>query len=292
MGDFQKAFGQYISDYRKARHIRIADLAPGRETTLSRFLKHGNKVSVQLITEAMRRMGLQYTDLANDFPRFNAPFTSAADALMAVRYAADSTEVAAIVEQYLAATESATGPIAALNRQVFDYIKSVSEARRMSLLSEPIQVAIEQTLLANSDWLMYDYLLLRLVMGYLDDDRLARCYRLFHQRSLDTAPGYRHYANDVMLQFGIVLIVRGSVAQFPDYCREFQTLWVQGYNFQDSLVFNAVRQLLQGQLDGTEDAAPLADVFAATTTLQLPQVEGYLRRLLAAANGEVKGVFL
>ncbi|WP_262315841.1 hypothetical protein [Lacticaseibacillus parakribbianus] len=292
MGDFQTALGEYINIYRKQRHISIRALAPGRDTTLSRFLNRGNKVSVQLITDAMRRMGLQYADLAGDFPRFNAPFTTAAENLMAHRYAADSSAITAIADAYLGETATAKGKIAELNRLVFEHIKSVSEAQQMSLLPEATQAAIEEVLADNADWLIYDYLLLRLTVGFLSDTRVARCYLLLKRQMGQMATGYQHYANDAMLQCGIILLTRRLDEQLADFYSDSETAQAKIYNFQDALVFNAVRRMIAGRVGSAVSEETLNEVFAATTTVELPQVEGYLRRLLAAANGEVKGVFL
>ncbi|WP_262315843.1 hypothetical protein [Lacticaseibacillus parakribbianus] len=292
METFQVAFGKYLNDYRKARRIPLGTLAQGRGTTLSRFFNHGNNISLQMITDTMRRMGLTYADLTSNFPRFDAAFTSAVNTLIANRYAADERLIREIATGYLQDTAAADGPIAVLNRQVMQHVLQVSVSRRPALLPDGIQATIEQVLMSNADWLVYDYLLLRLGMVYLDDARLGRCYQMLRERMATMRPGYQHYANDAMLQFGIVCLARRTPMLVPTYPTDLAQIQVSGYSFQDALVINAIRRLFRNSVRLKTGPGELEAVFEVTATLHLTQIEGYLRRLLAVASGEAEGVFV
>lgn len=288
----QAALGKYFGAYRQARHVTLAALAPGKESAVSRFCAGKNGLALAQFHQVMARIGLRYRDLDDDFERFGSPFTHAAQSMIANRYAPTSAGVAALVNQYHLATVHAQGPIAKLNQILFDHIQQVVAKQQMVLLPEQCQVQIEQTLSANSDWLIYDYLLLRLSLGYLDTERIVRCYQLLHKQLPTLQADYQRYANDVVTQVGVILWVRQVPTALPHYVTDLQALRVNGYAFEDSLMLNFLRRLYSDlRIEHFDDMA-LADLRQTIDVLELREIEAYCRTIMALAAGATKGVVL
>lgn len=288
----QAELGKYFGAYRKARHVTLAALAPGKESTVSRFSAGKNGLALAQFNQVMSRIGLRYRDLDDDFERFGSPFTRAAQSVIANRYAPTSAGLAGLVNRYHLATIHVQGPIARLNQAVFDHIQQVVDNQRMALLSEKIQAQVEQVLSANSDWLIYDYLLLRLSLGYLDTERIVRCYQLLHKQLPTLQADYQRYANDVVTQVGVILWGRQVPAILPHYVTDLQALRVNGYAFQDSLVLNFLRRLYGDLRIEYYDDPALADIRQTIDVLELREIEAYCRTIMALAAGAAKGVVL
>ncbi|WP_390405287.1 hypothetical protein [Lacticaseibacillus jixiensis] len=288
----QAALGKYFGAYRQARHVTLAALAPGKESAVSRFCAGKNGLALAQFHHVMARIGLRYRDLDDDFERFGSPFTHAAQSMIANRYAPTSAGVATLVNQYHLATVHAQGPIAKLNQALFDHIQQVVAKQQMVLLPEQCQVQIEQILSANSDWLIYDYLLLRLSLGYLDTERIVGCYQLLHKQLPTLQAGYQRYANDVVTQVGVILLVRQVPTALPHYVTDLQALRVNGYAFEDSLMLNFLQRLYGDlRIEHFDDVA-LADFRQTIDVLELREIEAYCRTIMALAAGATKGVVL
>ncbi|QFQ89963.1 hypothetical protein [Lacticaseibacillus manihotivorans] len=282
--------GQYINQFRRDRGITLKALAPGSESNLSRFLKSGRGTSMTLMNEAMSRMGLQYVDLMTAFPRFESAFTTAAETLISLRFDWQATQVRKVVMNYIASVSDAKDVLTALNRQVLRSILQACQTHQNRLFSKSLQQAIVQTLEQNTDWLLYDYLLLRLSVSFCDTSMIMRSYRLMVAQG-DVAQDYVPYRDDVMQQMALVLWVRNETSEVSMMVERLATSITRAYSFHDELTARFIALLVETHGDEDSLQHGLVEFNAVLDALALQRTKTYFQQLIMMAGSE-QGVLL
>lgn len=282
--------GQYINQFRRDRGITLKALAPGSESNLSRFFKSGHGTSMSLMNEAMSRMGLQYVDLMTAFPRFESAFTTAAETLISLRFDWQAAQVRKVVMTYITRVGEAEDTLTALNRQVFSGILYACQTHQNQLFSKSLQHEIIQTLEQNTDWLLYDYLLLRLSVSFCDTATIMNGYQLMVAQGVITED-YVPYREDVVQQIALVLWTRNETSKLPMLFEKLETSVTRAYSFHDELTARFLALLVETHGDDDYRRQELAEFNAALDALTLQRTKTYFQQLIKMAGSE-QGVLL
>ena len=286
MGNTEASFGPYFHQFRRERRIPLAAALPGGISALSRFEQGHSQLGIERQHEVMTRIGMMYSDLDEHFDMISSPFTKAAEAIVAERYAPSLSRITAIIQDYVAAVGEPSGKLMSLNQVVFQVIGETVATHRQIQLAQATQQEIQTLLEHNPHWLNYDYLLLRLALAHMDSSRIVTCVALAEQR---VNAGPSHYQSEyaqVVQQAVLVLLCRQAWDQAQGLADQLAQIKPSVYWVQDTFIKNLLREVLTNLADPSKLHHAVTSLVDALDAMGLTNMQAYAKDVLQQMQGK------
>jgi hypothetical protein len=152
-----------------------------------------------------------------------------------------------------------------------------------------LQQQVEAMLLANHNWMLYDYLLLRMTAPYLDSNRLVMCIQKASKQNTQLQNTYIGYYSQVVEQTSLTFVCRGERAQLDQLTQELGLQRADIFQGEDA-VTNSFLQIVAGTSPDWEPE--VSELLDALNLLGLQNMASYFRNIVAMMKSGGEGVLL
>jgi hypothetical protein len=280
------SFGAYFNQFRRERQIPLAAALPDGISALSRFEQGHTQLSIERMHQVMARIGMMYSDLDEHFDVISSPFTKAAEAIIAERYAPKLSRIQSIVADYLLAVGEQSGRLALLNQAVFQVIDDTVAKHQTVMLAQQTQQNIQTLLEHNHQWLTYDYLLLRLAVSHLDSSNIVACIEMAQQRTKHAPAHYQGEYAQVVQQGVLVLLCRQQWDQAQELADQLAGIKPSAYWVQDMFTKNLLSQVLANLSDRSKLHVAVIELIDALDVMGLTDMQTYAEEVLQQMQGK------
>lgn len=228
----------------------------------------------------MEREGLRYWDLQLHSEQYISAFKQMVDNLILERFDPTSPRVAKIINRYRVRAGNVKGMIPAINESVLHQLTINLASGTNHFLDENRQNKIESLLLGNSDWIIYDYYLLRLSAGMMSSERLSRCLLKATKQNLRQKGKYASYYLQAMEQCYVISLLRHDGIFSLTAANKLDSIHVDYFDGYDSLTIHFLR--IMRDYTGTIQQQKYTELLNAIRCLGLKQMMSYFANLHSA----------